>query len=336
MTNDTVFGVVLRSDDQCRIVEVIRDDLQLVSSVGSAQTLTSLFSGSSLPELVNFLLALRSQGAAFGWHLDTDLQGEPTRLHLSGVGTEEGPLILVAPTPEALQSLYEQVASHHGDSIGRFRQDLHNGRRVVTIGPSTDGSAFGRLTRIINELATLQKDLAQRNSELEAAHAEVQRLMLTDPLTGVANRRQFSSRLVEAVSRSRRHGRRLSVVMCDLDDFKKINDRFGHDVGDTVLTTFASLLRESCRREDVPARFGGDEFVILLADTGAGQAAAFADRTRQLLAAQRIAMIDQPVTVSCGVAELRDGEDGHHQVTRADHALLEAKHAGRDRTVVAR
>ncbi|MEJ2380620.1 MAG: GGDEF domain-containing protein [Gammaproteobacteria bacterium] len=160
-----------------------------------------------------------------------------------------------------------------------------------------------------------------------------------DPLTGALNRRSFSLIAEQAMQRSRRHGRPLSVLVMDLDRFKQVNDRLGHDAGDALLCQFVAVAGKVLRREDVFCRFGGEEFVALLPDASAEHGLMAAERVRAGFARESLGQsaADAPfaVTVSIGVGELEPDEDIESLLRRADAALYRAKHAGRDRCELA-
>ena len=159
-------------------------------------------------------------------------------------------------------------------------------------------------------------------------------MALLDELTGLATRRHFRERLRQEIPRGRRQGTPLCVLMLDLDHFKRINDGWGHAVGDRTLARFGSVLKESLRRSDLPARLGGDEFGALLPDTGPEDAVLLAERIRESLGDDPIFAADGSeirLTCSIGVAALdADHDDDESVLARADAALYEAKHAGRD------
>lgn len=178
-------------------------------------------------------------------------------------------------------------------------------------------------------LAVTVRDIGERLRMQD----ELKRLAASDPLTGLANRRAFDQALAHEHARLRRASPALALVMCDLDHFKRVNDRYGHDVGDRVLARFARVLRDCARETDLPARLGGEEFAVLLPDTDLDAAGVFAERLRLALHAA-----DWPtaegVTASLGVAALCDAEAPTEALYRAaDEALYAAKGAGRDRVM---
>ena len=178
-----------------------------------------------------------------------------------------------------------------------------------------------------------------RTLKLAAQKEHFRALAQTDGLTGLPNFRSFHARLEEEVSRARRYGHPLSCAMVDLDGLKEINDRLGHAAGNRAIVALADAVREELRDTDFAARYGGDEFVVLLPQTSDSQGAQFAERLRQRL----IEVSDAaglPVRGSIGVAavnadELDSAEAAEDLLRRADEALYRAKRSGRDRVEVA-
>lgn len=157
----------------------------------------------------------------------------------------------------------------------------------------------------------------------------MQQIASTDPLTGVANRRALNERLVASVSLLERHGQPLSVLLLDVDHFKPINDQHGHATGDSVLVELAGLMSEQLRVSDLLGRWGGEEFMVLVASTPLSAAVELAERIREATMSHRFSH-GQPVTVSIGVAQALAGERPEQLVARADVALYEAKRLGRN------
>lgn len=170
---------------------------------------------------------------------------------------------------------------------------------------------------------------------LASYQAQLEMLALQDPLTFAGNRRMMRRDLTAAVSAWRRNGERFILMLLDLDHFKRINDEFGHEVGDRALREFADLVREHIRAEDGFYRFGGEEFVLLLPDRCQQDVVDLAESLHQRISGQ-LSYFEEVVRFSAGVAVLRDDEDWPEWLTRADRAMYQAKRAGRDQVVLDR
>ena len=157
-----------------------------------------------------------------------------------------------------------------------------------------------------------------------------------DGLTGIYNRRFFEKRLVEELGRAARYQNPLSLLMIDIDHFKKINDEFGHLLGDEVLRQVSALFRAQLRKADIICRYGGEEFVILLPETSGEDARAAADKVRRVIEGHAFPGVPRPVTISAGVAEFPvHGSTRDELVKAADSALYASKQAGRNRVTAA-
>jgi diguanylate cyclase (GGDEF)-like protein len=158
-----------------------------------------------------------------------------------------------------------------------------------------------------------------------------------DPLTGLPNRRALMERLQSEWARIERHGGRLSFIMADIDHFKQVNDRHGHHVGDHLLQKVAGAIADQCRENDLPARFGGEEFAIVVPDEDADAAAHLAERCRREIAKTCVVIHDEMVTAtaSFGVADAKGVASLEILMTRADEALYRAKEAGRNSVQIA-
>ncbi len=164
------------------------------------------------------------------------------------------------------------------------------------------------------------------------------RMATTDALTGLPNRRSFFENLNREIPRCRRHGKPLSVILCDIDFFKNVNDTYGHDAGDYVLRQFGRILRKALRTEDLPARYGGEEFGILLPETDLPEAVLIAERLRLLVektsfsgGREKAESLEIHLTASFGVARYEEKEDQAEVLfSRADFLLYEAKRKGRN------
>jgi diguanylate cyclase (GGDEF)-like protein len=170
---------------------------------------------------------------------------------------------------------------------------------------------------------------------LDRANDRIITLMHTDPLTGLANRRFFTDMLERAMAFASRHEQPLSLIMVDLDDFKVINDTYGHKAGDEVLTSCAQLMRNFIRKEDLAARFGGEEFILMLPATDLEQAAIMAERLRAQMGQVAFSFSTSRISGSFGLTQYLPDETFETLINRVDAALYAAKGAGKNQVVSA-
>jgi diguanylate cyclase (GGDEF)-like protein len=174
------------------------------------------------------------------------------------------------------------------------------------------------------------RDYPRRAFDQECRLAE---LTVTDTLTGARSRAEFLQQAEKAALKARSTGAPLTLLYLDIDHFKRLNDGHGHAAGDAVLRGMSDVLQQALRDSDVFGRLGGEEFCVLLPDQAEDKARALADRLRTLLAA--VPRPDGRLTVSAGIAGMRDGESVMQTLNRADMAMLKAKQSGRDMVCVA-
>jgi len=193
-------------------------------------------------------------------------------------------------------------------------------------------------TRLQRELEAMLSELRVKNIQLEESLQRLEEMAATDPVTGLANRRRFSDLLNRHYGEAVRYGFDLTCCMCDLDHYKEFNDRFGHQVGDQILVDTAGIICTSLRESDTAARYGGDEFVLLLPHTAVERALAVGRRIREELsiAGSQYGQTDSRLTLSMGVASLASNKpaSADELVTMADRALYTAKDNGKDQIVV--
>jgi diguanylate cyclase (GGDEF)-like protein len=175
--------------------------------------------------------------------------------------------------------------------------------------------------------------LAYQMRQVQRKRIIAEQLARLDPLTGLFNRRAFLDRAGPVWSTSQRNLRPLSVVMCDLDHFKSINDKHGHEMGDSALVAVSRVLAEACRSGDVVARWGGEEFILFLPETDAVQAMQLAERLRGEIGQLELAGENRGLAISAsfGVATRDQQKSLDALIGEADKWLYEAKRAGRDR-----
>jgi diguanylate cyclase (GGDEF)-like protein len=199
--------------------------------------------------------------------------------------------------------------------------------------PVLDYGEVGYLTRAFNKMVT---HLREGREELAAINVALETLSVTDGLTGLFNHKHLMQTLETEVARARRHKHALSVLMIDVDHFKQYNDRFGHQMGDKLLADVATLFKRTTRSIDYVARYGGDEFLLLLHEVAAADALMLADRVRSAVADATFGPGDHKVTVSIGVASYPEhGETAEAVIAAADAGLYRAKRGGRNEIVLA-
>lgn len=216
---------------------------------------------------------------------------------------------------------------HGGEVLGVMVLYLPEGHRAHDEEPTF-------LAAVADVLALVIRNRRMRDA-LERACRDLAELAITDPLTGLFNRRQFFAELERLWAAAERLNRPLTLILCDIDHFKQINDHFGHHCGDVVLKGMAAVLRSQCRRYDIVARIGGEEFAILLPEVELEGAVSVAERLRRCVADTTMTCESRElrVTASFGVACRRSAGDPYELVRRCDGALYEAKRRGRNGVV---
>jgi len=229
---------------------------------------------------------------------------------------------------------------------------IATGETDVEIAGASSGDEIGVLTRAFNEMSSRLRDkqneleesrlqveeanarLIAQNQELQRVSEVFQQLSVTDDLTKLHNHRFFQNHLPREVKRSERTGEPLSLILIDIDDFKNLNDRFGHSVGDAVLRKVSGVMNQSVREMDLLARYGGEEFALLASQTDIEGVIALAEKIRLAIARSRFSVVDIDgakhisITASFGVAQYRGDEKAFFN--EADRALYQAKRSGKD------
>jgi diguanylate cyclase (GGDEF)-like protein/PAS domain S-box-containing protein len=237
-----------------------------------------------------------------------------------------------------------RLTQHLGDSLAnRPRPEILECECLKKDGPtvhielsSSRADVGGRPCIICVTTDISARVLAER--KVQALNRRLAELAIRDPLTGLYNRRFMEASLEREIIEAERHGSPLSLVMCDIDHFKLINDTFGHQSGDEVLKAFGSLVKRRCRRSDIACRFGGEEFLVVFPGMPGAIAVKWADKVRAAIAGARVAKgaDSLQVTASFGVATYpAHGHTWQELIAAADTAQYEAKAAGRNQVVVA-
>lgn len=252
-------------------------------------------------------------------------------LKISGLipGYENRLAMGVLHSETTLLAILEKGVASLTDDDRRQAVDKHVSMKVVTEVKRDYTLAIGLGLLLLSVLATSLWWMRK----LRAINRQLKDMAQTDPLTGLLNRNGLHESFASDVARALRHGRPMSVILLDIDRFKRINDELGHLVGDKVLVELGALVKRTIRGVDTVCRWGGEEFVVICHETPLLQAQALAERLLQAARAQTFAA-SRPVTLSAGVTDLVLGDTPDTLVQRADEAMYQAKHAGRDRVCV--
>jgi diguanylate cyclase len=278
------------------------------------------------PDLRRAIDALIAEQASFTPEICTDLY--------SRFFDETGQFGILSDTGSRLRNIVDQVMKHLDSAAGDASQF---GQTLDDFSVAIDEGGEQKVRELITDLISETERVAERNRALEQQldRASVQKEALTDALTGIPNRKSFDTRLRGAAREARENDEPLSLLIADIDHFKRFNDTYGHQIGDQVLRIVARTLTDSVKGRDTPARYGGEEFAIILPQTNLKAASVVAEQIRMGLMRRRLVGRERgdnygSVTLSFGAAQYRPGEALDTLVSRADAALYHAKRQGRN------
>jgi diguanylate cyclase len=266
---------------------------------------------------------------------------------ISNFGNGETVAAVSSEASERLGSLMQDAQGLLQTAIADNRsQMLAMGQAANEIGAEADSGAIieslvAELSKSVSRASELEKNFVQASQELKAIRTsldEAEERARTDGLTGLPNRFALEDFFSSAQTAAIENGRPLSVLLMDVDHFKRFNDQYGHGVGDEVLRLIAKLLRERVRDQDLPVRYGGEELMAVLPDSDARACAALGESIRRSISECKITRRSTGqellgITVSVGVAQWQPGELMADLIERCDRALYKAKEAGRNRVV---
>jgi len=326
-------------------LEQFADKIDLVYAQSTAQALQKLSFGGADAMLLNLGTASYQIQALKLTNLRVSGEIDYTYQLAFAVRSELGPLIPILNKVLAAMPV-EQKQQFIGKWINLdqhlWRPSKYQTLMIVAILAALGFALMFALYLSLNRKLTAQNKALEQKSRLLEKEIEERKLLevqlkeqvFQDDLTGLANRRKLLERVALEWPRSLRASRPISLLMLDLDHFKKINDNFGHDAGDQVLLTTANILQDSTRVTDLVARWGGEEFVLLLPETGHDLAMEIAERIREKIARTELQVQDKVVrfTLSIGVATTEDGEPSFTELLSiSDMALYQSKEQGRNR-----
>lgn len=335
-------------DRRTRFADSVLNFTQQIDSVEPAKTYASILTQSTR-------LLRAERGSLWAFDENTNELEVKAVLGIPDEMSEVRPIRLGEGISGAVMSKGEPLVVRNLDEIGRAPAEPQRGyktnsfisfpiklgdRRIglLNVSDKAGGGAYDEIDLSLIESIAPQMALALDRAEWQEKATEFQLMSITDPLTGLLNRRYLQERLNEELSRSKRYGYPMSFMMIDIDDFKHYNDRNGHQEGDHALQLTAHCLKSSLRLADVASRYGGEEFCILLPQTALDEAAVIAERIRQMIQSTAYPHgKGQPkgsVTASIGLSSFSKYLDTPEAIIRAaDRALYHAKSQGKNRIV---
>jgi diguanylate cyclase len=278
-------------------------------------------------EIENFLKQLtdRLQEIDSGFQSNVKTQRESFR---DGKALDDVVTMQVEGIEESVQQAEELVAlkelvQQRVDTIRTHMQEFR----------STEEQRLAQAEQQVAELTEKLESVQGESEQLRKRLQDERNQAMIDPLTGIPNRLAYNERLQHEFARWRRYGSALTIAVWDIDKFKTINDTYGHQAGDKVLTVIAKLLHKQIRETDFVARFGGEEFVLLLPETSVDNATVATEHLRKAVEATEFHFRGKrvPITISCGMSEFATGDTPERVFERADKALYESKNSGRNR-----
>ncbi len=294
------------------------------------------------PDLTRLLDRMLESGEEFSAERSAQIFGQFFELDTEAEAIRQTGALIQASVTKVLEKIDQagDHATHYGEQLEDFSGRLAGGLQAKDLRGLVDGilgetqKMRARSEGLAGELKRSSLEIVELRCNLEHVRREAH----LDGLTGIANRRAFDAHLAEAMGAAHESGEPLSLLMVDIDHFKRFNDRFGHPLGDKVLQLVAGILKSSVKGRDTVARYGGEEFAIILPKTALCDAATLAEQIREAVATRKIvnkATGDDygTITLSIGAAAWRPGEPGENLIERADEALYRAKRTGRNRVV---
>jgi diguanylate cyclase len=306
---------------------------------GNGQTLKAIFATAFLFGIIG--LSVAGFGALRNWWAaskPSKLQGRTETLETTEIQLDNELAVILR-----FMRTYVDANDSYSKSLARAHRNMHSLAKPEQVRALVK-FLIGENEKMQRDSADLRRNLEHSSSQIEKLRwnlAEAQELGLRDPLTALSNRRCFDVNLAKEIEEAHAHSTAMCLVMGDIDRFKGINDTFGHQIGDEILKMFAKLLSSNVKGRDTVARFGGEEFAIILPETRLADAEHLTESIRSQLEGKELAVNNSgepigQITASFGIAQLGERDDADTLIQRADARLYEAKCAGRNRVVIDR
>ncbi len=334
MSMKNTFAIAILCTQAGEVIEILSDEAHILRNIKRPIFFQEIVDSASKEKANNFIQQIHTEKPAFDWEINILIEEAIRMLNFSGICAENDMMIIGVEKKDELEAFSEELTKINSEQANILRRamkekaQLENQRDIQK-------NEVSELTRLNNELTSLQRELTKKNLELEKLYKQMQEIAITDRLTKTYNRWGFYELAEREIERVKRYQHSLSIITFDLDYFKKVNDTYGHAIGDLVLEKTAARCKKKLRTSDVFGRMGGEEFAILMPEANEAGALLMAERIRQTVS-EPISFDEGSltVTVSLGVASLSEEYfDLEKMLWCADRALYQAKDRGRNKVV---
>ena len=338
MSTRTKSNFVVYCRENGKIDHVLSDELLLFPPKVKDKEFWSIFKGKNHDLSKAFFEQVCASNIALGHDISFEKGGEKINMYMAGCRVPTGVLVAGSESyNETTIRLFEEMVKMYEEQVHSLRQSL----KVQTLQEveNSDGNDHFDFARMNTEISNLQRELMKKNMEIEKIKEQLQEQSIRDSLTGLYNRRYLKEFLNKELKRASRREKPLCIVLFDIDNFKDINDTYGHFLGDTVIKEISRTLTNWIRGGDIAVRFGGDEILLIMVDAPKSRVVERINQIRELVSEMVIKITDHQIkgiTVSAGIAEFpTHAKTDELLLKAADFALYQAKAEGRNRVIAA-
>jgi len=322
-----VKSLIISSDFNGKIIDVLCNSLFDDAKKLAGRSFLSFIEPESRQKAMSFLNNINIEKRVFNIELNIELNCSIMPLRFSGIRYKNHILIIITNEHTFLNDLFEEIALVNNEQANMLRA---LSKEVAKFSGSENASilhsSFNQISQLNNELINTQRELAAKNKELAILNEQLREKSIKDLLTGLFNRRYFDEKMSEELIRATRLKYKIVIVSIDINNFKFINDNYGHGAGDKLLLEFAGILKDSLRKNfDSIFRFGGDEFVVLLVNCETGKALEILENINK-----KLVKTNKEVSISYGAIQIilesiKSMEDVYEYIKKSDRLMYEFK-----------
>ncbi|MCP4142669.1 MAG: diguanylate cyclase [Chloroflexi bacterium] len=332
---EKTLSVAILCSQAGEVIEILSDESNILGDIKSPVFFQEIVDVGSKEKANNFMRQIHAEKTVFDWEINILVDDNIRLLNFYGICADHEMIIIGIEKKDELKSFSEEFTKINSEQVSVLRRAI---KEKVQLDNQIDvqKNEVNELSRLNNELTSLQRELTKKNLELEKLYKQMQEVAVTDRLTKIYNRWGFYELAEKECERAKRYSHPLSIITFDLDYFKKVNDTYGHAIGDLVLEKTVAYCKKELRTSDIFGRMGGEEFAVLMPESDEVSAGLVAERIRQALSEPIV--FDEnslTITVSIGVASLSEELFNLEKMLWcADRALYKAKENGRNKVVV--